>query len=742
MKRNIISAMMIAVASSVFASTQPAVKTTSASDTISRISVQADAATKKDEAALLNASSASEPRAVPIGLPAAYTVVRQDGLPVTYFWDPNATNLHWRQDGSLAATRTMPMSQTAVFEGEVGVGVDSYTKLGQKKFKGHAKYAINTLGKHDFILGASGGLGENTTFSLNAFNNMDPGNVMLQFTHFADRAQFYTGTLTHQYKPNGSKFSVFYRYTDVQMLSNTIKQAPFYWVGDGSIKAYEGFTIGKDNYGNNDGMITYMDVRTGEMVTDNYNNMGHNHTHEAKFMLDHKFDPTSTLYIRAKASFTDRANVGDNTQNILKSQTREYFDGSGEYTGPVQRRLVQVADGRINDYMFVTRLNKKTRSHDWNFAVFNYLEHTDFSTSSVQYDHEVKANPLRLRFNGNQFFNFNSNAQIAKGHENKAGFFVFDTWKIHPFVKLSYGGRLEYFDLGVDYSTDQRFAGFHIGGPTKDGKGTVGFTHDNLRGLNYAVSILPTINFTKDFGFDGEFNYLTMFRHIQGFYGANAPLSKERPHTLARAGLFYNHEFFNVVSSFTYSFRKGDSGRISVTNDEGLSVNVPYHQSIRTMGWKTDFMLNPIKGFSLNVIFTLQNPKLAMYKFEAFGKTYDFAGMQMTELSKILLEITPRYKYKNFNIWVSARYNSKKYANVGNSIMFNGQWETFAGAGYKFNKYITANLNIVNFLNQKGPGGNVPGSALVTDGSQFAGSLIAGTYIRPFQAELSINVNF
>lgn len=729
--------LLLAITPGAFASNPKEV----VADTVKTVKEITNGAASKDEAALLNAASASEPRAVPIGLPAAYTVVRQDGLPVTYFWDPNATNLHWRQDGSLASTRTLPMSQTAVFEGEVGVGVDSYTMLGQKKFKGHATYALNTLGKHDFIIGASGSLGKNTTFSLNAFNNMDPGNVMLQFTHFADRAQYYTGTLTHRYSPKGT-FSIFYRYTDVQQLSNTVKQAPFYWVGNGSIKEYEGFVIGKDNYGNNDGVITYMDVRTGKMITDNYNNMGKNHTHEVKFMLDHKIDPSTTFFLRAKASFTDRGNVGDNTQNILASQTREYYDGSGEYTGPVQRRLVQVADGNINDYMIVARLNKKTGKHDWNFALFDYLEHTDFSTSSVQYDHEVKANPLRLRFNGNQFFNYNAGAQIAKGNENKLGVFLFDTWKIHPFVKIAYGGRLEYFDLNVDYSTDQRFAGFHIGGPTKDGKGTVGFTRDNLRGLNYAVSVLPTINFTKDFGFDGEFNYLTMFRHIQGFYGANAPLSKKRPHTLARAGLFYNHKYFNVVSSFTYSFRKGDSGRIAVTNDEGLSVTVPYHQSIRTMGWKTDFMLNPVKGFSLNVIFTFQDPKLAMYKFEAFNEVYDFAGMQMPELSKILLEVTPRYKYKKFNMWVSARYNSKKYANVGNSIVFDGRWETFAGAGYNFNKNITANLNVVNFLNQKGPGGTVPGSALVTDGSQFAGSLIAGTYIRPFQAELSLKINF
>ncbi len=82
---------------------------------------------------MLNASSASEPRAVPIGLPAAYTVVRQDGLPVTYFWDPNATNIHWRQEGSLGRTRSLPMSMTAILEGEIGVGVDSYTRLGERK---------------------------------------------------------------------------------------------------------------------------------------------------------------------------------------------------------------------------------------------------------------------------------------------------------------------------------------------------------------------------------------------------------------------------------------------------------------------------------------------------------------------------------------------------------------------------------------------------------------------------------
>ena len=199
-----------------------------------------------------------------------------------------------------------------------------------------------------------------------------------------------------------------------------------------------------------------------------------------------------------------------------------------------------------------------------------------------------------------------------------------------------------------------------------------------------------------------------------------------------------------MVTSFAYSFRKGDSGRITVTSDdpnEG-SVMVPYEQAIQTIGWKTDVLLTPIKDLSFNIIFTLQDPKLHKYEFSAFGKNYDFSGMQMTGLSKILLEFNPRYKYKNFNIWASARYSSKKYANVGNSIDFDGYWETFAGASWKAFKNVTFTANVVNFLNATGPSGNVPGSALITDGSQYAGTLIAGTYIRPFQTQFGININF
>lgn len=739
MKTNLsILTLLLATTSGAFASNP----VEEVADTIKTVKETNNSAASKDEVALLNASSASEPRAVPIGLPAAYTVVRQDGLPVTYFWDPNATKIHWRRDRSLRQTKTLPMSMTAILEGEIGVGVDSYTRLGQEKTGGHAQYNLNTLGSHDFNIGVDGKITKDWYFSLNAYNIYDPGNVKLQFTPYADRAQMYTATVTHNYGKLGSKFSFFYRYSDLRDLSETIKQAPYYWVGDGSVKAIDDFTIGKSNYGSNDGVVEFINVRNGENIRSTYGDLAHSYSHEGKFMLDHYFSNDLHLDIRAKYSWTHRGSVVDNTQNILGSQTREYADREGTYTGPVQRRLIQVGNGKISDYMLTATLNKTTSSHDLRLGLFEYHENTYYSTSSAQYDHTVEANPVRLLFNGNAFFNKNNGAQYVDGWENKLGAFAMDTWRITPNIKVTYGARLEWFKLNANYIEAKRFNGFHLGGMNADGTAEIKTSKGKLNGLNYSFSFIPTVNFTKDFGFDGEINFISMYRHLQGFYSDSGPLANVRPHTLGRAGLFYNHKLFSVVTSFTYSFRKGDSGRISVVGDDGTSVMVPYKQAIQTIGWKTDLLLTPWKFFNLNVIFTLQDPKLHTYSFSAFGKDYDFSGKQMTGLSKILLEINPRFNFGKFSIWASARYQSKQYANVGNCIFFNGRWETFAGASWKAFKNITFTANVVNVLNEKGPNGNVPGSALMTDPTQYYNTLIAGTYIRPFQAQFGVKVNF
>ena len=55
---------------------------------------------------------------------------------------------------------------------------------------------------------------------------------------------------------------------------------------------------------------------------------------------------------------------------------------------------------------------------------------------------------------------------------------------------------------------------------------------------------------------------------------------------------------------------------------------------------------------------------------------------------------------------------------------------------------LTFNVNVVNFLNQRGAQGTIPGSELITDGSQYTGTIMAGNYIRPFTVEFGTKLNF
>ena len=356
-------------------------------------------------------------------------------------------------------------------------------------------------------------------------------------------------------------------------------------------------------------------------------------------------------------------------------------------------------------------------------------------------------NPRKLIYNGVEYANLNGSTEYDKGFENKLAAYVNDTWRISRNFRMGYGARVELFSLGVDYISDKRFGDFHIGANYTDAEGnkkTVGVSHHTNTGLNYAVSVSPTYNITHNFGLTGEINFLRQYRHLEAYSGTSLPYYNNRPFILGRAGIFFNSSFVNLVSAFTYARRTNDYSRLTVMSENPNEdpVMVGASSGIETMGWTTDAMFTPFKGFTFHAMVTLQSPKYTGYKFEAFNKTYDFSGKTVTKQSKLIVELDPNYTYDRFNIWASFRYYGKQYANVGNSVYFNGRWETFAGASYKASKMLTFNVNVVNFLNQRGAQGTIPGSELITDGSQYAGTIMAGNYIRPFTVEFGAKLNF
>lgn len=719
-------------------------------DTLNKSVIALEDTTKtasNDHGVMLNAKDATEPRQVEIGLPMSYTAVSVDGLPAVYYYWPNTTSNHWRGEQLLARQGLQNIATTAIKFGEIGYGVDSYMERGGEKFKGKLKYQTNTFGAQNFDLNLSGKLAKKTYFTLSTYQNFDPGSMNLKFTNYIDRAQFYTAGLTHLFNDDRGRFSVFYKYNETHPLTALANYAPFTYDGDGKVSELKNFRMGRDSYLPVDGMMQYRDVKTGELVTDNLYDIIKTRTHEATALLDYDLGNNLSLAVKGKFSHS-KGHSGDQlTMGFYEDADATYADNGDAFHGTIQRRLSQINAFCVKDAMLVAELQKKTASHDWAFGINELYSNIDYARSTTQYYHEVAPNPRKLIYNGVEYANLNGSTEYDKGFENKLAAYVNDTWRISRNFRMGYGARVELFNLGVDYIGDKRFGDFHIGANYTDAEGTkktVGVSHHTNTGLNYAVSVSPTYNITHNFGLTGEINFLRQYRHLEAYSGTSLPYYNNRPFILGRAGIFFNSSFVNLVSAFTYARRTNDYSRLTVMSENPNEdpVMVGASSGIETMGWTTDAMFTPFKGFTFHAMVTLQSPKYTGYKFEAFNKTYDFSGKTVTKQSKLIVELDPNYTYDRFNIWASFRYYGKQYANVGNSVYFNGRWETFAGASYKASKMLTFNVNVVNFLNQRGAQGTIPGSELITDGSQYAGTIMAGNYIRPFTVEFGAKLNF
>lgn len=719
-------------------------------DTLNKSVIALEDTTKtasNDHGVMLNAKDATEPRQVEIGLPMSYTAVSVDGLPAVYYYWPNTTSNHWRGEQLLARQGLQNIATTAIKFGEIGYGVDSYMERGGEKFKGKLKYQTNTFGAQNFDLNLSGKLAKKTYFTLSTYQNFDPGSMNLKFTNYIDRAQFYTAGLTHLFNDDRGRFSVFYKYNETHPLTALANYAPFTYDGDGKVSELKNFRMGRDSYLPVDGMMQYRNVKTGELVTDNLYDIIKTRTHEATALLDYDLGNNLSLAVKGKFSHS-KGHSGDQlTMGFYEDADATYADNGDAFHGTIQRRLSQINAFCVKDALFVAELQKKTASHDWAFGINELYSNIDYARSTTQYYHEVAPNPRKLIYNGVEYANLNGSSEYDKGFENKLAAYVNDTWRVSRNFRMGYGARVELFNLGVDYIGDKRFSDFHIGANYTDAEGnkkTVGVSHHTNTGLNYAVSVSPTYNITHNFGLTGEINFLRQYRHLEAYSGTSLPYYNNRPFILGRAGIFFNSSFVNLVSAFTYARRTNDYSRLTVMSENPNEdpVMVGASSGIETMGWTTDAMFTPFKGFTFHAMVTLQSPKYTGYKFEAFNKTYDFSGKTVTKQSKLIVELDPNYTYDRFNIWASFRYYGKQYANVGNSVYFNGRWETFAGASYKASKMLTFNVNVVNFLNQRGAQGTIPGSELITDGSQYAGTIMAGNYIRPFTVEFGAKLNF
>lgn len=722
---------------------------------------------------MLNAASANGPREIQIGLPSADVNVLENGLPVTYATNPHSVNSNWRSDASLSHVGLLKISETAITTGNIGYAVNSFTQLGQEGFHGKLDYKSNHFGLQEFSLNLNGSMGKGWYYSANMYQDFDPGTFNIKLTPYQDRTQIYKAALTKLYDKGRGEFTAIYHYSNSHPVYTFATQsAPFIYVGDGSVKEYGDFKLGTTSYLPTDNNIVYRDMRTGQLKQTTLYDASENHSSEVTLMNTYKWDNGLTWKIIGRYDNAHGALVyqtpmslikvsGDNTYNyVTRGIDGQLTPYKGDY---VQTRMSCLNSGDIDELMFTSELSKKFRTSTLRVGLNEWYYNIDYTSNTTMYDQSVPADggyAVRL-YDANKrsdyFYDFNKNAsEYYKGHENKLALYITHDWDITPKLNVYYGGRIEWQTLSGQNAAVKnangeyvgRFADYYLGATAADGT-VIKPTSLDYDWLNYDLTAAVTYKLTNNFGFTGDFTYIVQHPKFENFAPATLPNTDKISVPLGRAGIYYNNSWLSLTSLFSYISKTNNNSTLNLQHN-GEIMAAPLTYDIQTLGWTTDVVAHPFKGFDLHFLFTYQKPTYKKYETsvrfsDGYVGTINATGNIVAEIPEVLIEIDPSYMItKDLKIWTSFRYFSKTYANINEAYYFNGHWETFGGINWQVNKKLSLGCTVVNFLNQTGAKGSIAGAELITkdEAKQYDGHLMTGSYLRPFTVEFTASLQF
>jgi hypothetical protein len=733
---------------------------------------------------MLNASSDNGPRAVNIGLPASVggTVVLENGLPVTYDFMGQSPTTLWRQDAGIAKFGVLNVTETAILASDVGVSVSTFTNRGTDVFKGSATLTNNSFGLLRGDVGISGPLKNNLFYSLTAFVNMDPGTFHTNFSTYMDKTQIYKGVLNKRYS-NG-QIGVQYKYAYNATIG--IKQNPYIYHQDGTVTGVSGFRIGLDSYLEQSGKLSVLNPLTNQKeVWDTMDDLSST-SHVVDIFGDHKFDNGMLLdytvryhyansglynpYPGAIQSVTDFRNTDPSN---VPNGARTYFYADNPnipYEGLIQNgTMIASPSTRKDAVMARFELSKKTANHQWMVGLHNWYYNTDKATmATYSYKFEVAPNPRALgydQWNANTrtwarvtdeygSSSYNSALQYYNGVDNKLALVGSDKWTINNKLSLDFGARAEWQKIDGDWYTAadrdrDKKEGLYTTGSWVAGE-TTPIKEDMLL---FTGTVSALYKAFRNAGFLGDAYYIQQAScKLSNYAGADDPNMVKMTVPGFSAGVYFNHPVISLVSKVTKISRtnfKNNSTFVYPVQGQFPDQKQTVTYDVSTIGWTTDLLLTPLKGFDLHFLLTLQNPKYENYDVVVNwpdGTTTEAhnSGNVPRSVSKTIVEIDPSYSWSKFRVWASARYFSQEYANYPNTLTFAGRWETFAGLSYRHDKNVDFSLNAVNLLQQSGAQGSISGANTTTaeEAKNFYDQPLCGTYIRPFTIEFKTRVRF
>ena len=537
---------------------------------------------------------------------------------------------------------------------------------------------------------------------------------------------------------------------------------PFIFVGDGSVKPYQDFDLGHDQYLPNISVYQYIDPKSGEKRSRALND-GLTTSHMATLSLNYRFKNGTELDVlsRFKTIHTNIANLNlGSISEVSESDGYSYANGT-PYAGFVQNRFFNNGNTTETDWMNTIEVRGKSSNgkHDWFAATNLWIDYTSFANSTGNFAHEVKKNPEWLYLDGQQFYVFNTAANYFNGTESKIAIYGRDRWMPNRRLTLTGGLRLEYMGLAGmaannvgDATNNSRYNGWSLKSP--------GVVRNRIRENWINTSATLTGYYRLSPGFALQADALATWRRpeITEYGNAQAPVTDIKANYMFRAGINLRNTWLDLQSLLTYVVQNNNFSSSlwshTLTKEAGgypagtqETLNLPSFYSIDALGWTTDVVLTPFKGFSFHGLLNMRAPRYRDYKFEpvfsdGYSETYDFSDRKVTGISSVEIELEPSYIIDKWRLWASARYYSRQYINRTNTLYFNPRWETFGGVDFSMNRNVSFGVSVINFLNQKGASAGIQAASLATDATPFKNYLTSGTYIRPFTVEFSTHISF
>ncbi len=706
---------------------------------------------KSDSNVLLNASSNSKPRDINTGLPANTTgmYIYENNMPIVMKSWPEMPYTVWTADATLSGTAMITMSDMAVKNGDVGNAVACFDNLGTDEFHLRGTLSSSHFGLMKGTMNISSPIGnKGWQFSAGGFLNRDPRTIDLGFTNYAERSSAAKVAITKRFNNGKGYISAMYKYNNYW---GTFNYALFRYEKNGKIKALDNFDIGHDSYLPEDGQFYWKDPLTGK---------------GKMYDLDDAGKTTAnSLYVLGQYNFNKNLELDYNLYYHASKAGMAYmyptlaYDGSFTYASGDKKG--QAYEGTTAQLMFAELINaiptyhtmgnvelKGTgNKHKWTIGLNEWHYKVDkFAAQTALYYQEQADKPEKLIMDGSgadEYGNmsYNSSTEYHDGQENKAMIYAMDSWNVTNRLTLNAGVNFTYHHIKGNFSTEDR-GDYAITDFTD-------FTHDWLYKKG---TISGYYRIYKNFGANAKVIYNEERGSLENFGGTVAPGLKKVQTPMGQFGVYLNSKKVNLVSSLTTIKKTNYQVRKTLYNDDATeSVFKTLYYDIQTLGWTTDVNLNLFKNFSLHYLLTLQNPVYKNFNFnvdwsDGSSTAYNYNNNVVTEVPKVLMEIDPSYSFldNKARVWVSARYYSKQYENIGNAIYFAPHWETFGGVNYNINKNLNFACSVTNILNQKGAKGSISGADLVTpdQADEYYGDVIGGTYILPFTVKFDLSFHF